>query len=87
MSQTTLRKFLQENISTVDQVNLLCYKELAKQFKVSQKTIKNEIRLIEDAEIARCRQMFKTEFYLYKCIRFANAKPNSGAGKRSTLLQ
>ncbi|MBW8358197.1 MAG: hypothetical protein K0M63_00165 [Weeksellaceae bacterium] len=49
MSPNTLRKFLQANISTVDQVNLLCNKELADRFKVSRKTIKDEIRVIEDA--------------------------------------
>lgn len=77
MSQTTLRKFLRENISTTDNVNLLCYDELKRTFKVSEEVIQEEIKVIQDAEIARCRRMFKTEFYLYKCPRTNLVQTNS----------
>lgn len=83
MSQTTLRKFLRENISTTDNVNLLCYDELKKKFRVSEQVIKEEIRIIQEAEIARCRRMFKTEFYLYKCARMGSSiNSESGNARR-----
>lgn len=84
MSQTTLRKFLMENISTTENVNLLCYDELKKKFRVSEQVIKEEIRIIQEAEIARCRRMFKTEFYLYKCARMGNTFNDSGNSRRIT---
>ncbi len=84
MSQTTLRKFLRENISTTDNVNLLCYDELKKKFRVSEQVIKDEIKIIQEAEIARCRRMFKTEFYLYKCARMGSTNSESGNSLRMT---
>ncbi len=82
MSQITLRKFLRENISTTDQVNLMCYDELKSRFKVSEQIIKDEIKIIQEAEIARCRRMFKTEFYLFKCPRLTRTVSETSAGSR-----
>lgn len=84
MSQTTLRKFLRENISTTNNVNLLCYDELKKMFKVSENVIKEEIKIIQNAEIARCRRMFKTEFYLYKCPRLTRIDSET-SGRRNSV--
>ena len=82
MSQITLRKFLRENISTTDNVNLMCYDELKSRFKVSEQVIKDEIKIIQEAEIARCRRMFKTEFYLFKCPRLTGTVSETSAGSR-----